>query len=323
MVILLEALKMSKRNNNHVNPLSAWLLNHIRSLFFSLGEIIHTPFASLLTIIVIGIAMALPAGLYAVLQNMQAFSQQWNKSPTISLYLKQDISANAITTLQDNLAKNKYIASVKYISPEEGLKQFAQTDKLRGAVATLDTNPLPGVMIVTPIDNETPDQLKALFTTLQQIPLVDVGQLNMTWLRRLYDIILVGKRLAYLLSIIFGLGVTLIIGNTIRLIMQSKRDEINVMKLVGATKGFIRRPLLYRGTTYGILGGLTSWLIVLAMLHWLKQPAVNLANTYNQTISFSSFGVVQGLVVVAVCGILGFIGSWFTANWHIAKPERI
>ena len=161
--------------------------------------------------------------------------------------------------MQANLSKNKNIASVVYISPEEGLKQFAQTDALREAIATLDKNPLPGVMVITPIDNQTPDQLNTLFTNLKEIPLVDIGQLDLTWLRRLYDIIIIGKRLAYLLSIIFGLGVTLIIGNTIRLIMQSKRDEINVMKLVGATKSFIRRPLLYRGTLYGILGGIISW----------------------------------------------------------------
>ena len=313
---------MSKRDNNHINPLSSWLLNHTRSLFFSLGEIIHTPLTSMLTIIVIGIAMALPAGLYAILLNMQSFSEQWNKSPTISLYLKQDLSSNAITTLQEDLSKNKQVASVQYISPEEGLKQFTQTDMLRNAIATLNNNPLPGVMVVTPIDNQTPDQLNTLFITLKEIPLVEIGQLNMTWLRRLYDIILIGKRLTYLLSIIFGFGVVLVIGNTIRLIMQSKHDEINVMKLVGATNSFIRRPLLYRGTLYGLLGGATSWGIVLTMLYWLKQPAINLANTYNQTISLSNFGIVQGITVVLVCGLFGFIGSWFTANWQISKPEK-
>jgi cell division transport system permease protein len=302
--------------------LKNWATNHTRAFLSSLGETVRTPFVNLLTFLVIGIAMTLPAGLFIVLQNVRMLDQQWHHTPTISLYLKQNLSDQALQTLQKDLLANPSINKIHYISPEQGLNDLSQQQSLGDTQSLLKQNPLPGVMIITPHANETPQQLQQLLDSLNQLPLVDVSQLNMTWVKRLYNIIQIGSDLTEILTVLFALGVILIIANTIRLTMHNKRAEINVMKLMGAKSSFIRRPLLYRGFLSGLFGGVIAWLLVYLTLARLTKPANALAQSYDTNLFVHTVSIQQGLIIVVLCAFLGVIGAAVTTFWQLYKHEE-
>lgn len=312
----------TKTETKPYGPLSHWLLCHIRALLFGLGEMVRTPFATLLTLIVIGIAMSFPAGLYILLQNFQGLNDHWNGSPSISLYLKQNTSPDQIAQLTQQLQNNTNIQHVQYISPKQGLTEFSKLTQFGNILSQLTNNPLPPVIVVTPAKQfNTPTDLNNLLTSLKQIPQVDVGQLDMAWVKRLYYIVTLSKRIVYAMAILFSIGVILIVGNTIRLTTQTHQQEMNVLKLIGATHAFIRRPMLYRGLIYGLLGGLIAWSLVSVMLEYLQAPAAALAKTYNSILLLQGLGIQTGLSILLSCSLLGLIGSWLATNRHLNAPE--
>ncbi len=313
----------------HKNPstlqhsrLSYWALSHCRALLFGMGEMTRTPLSSLMTFIVIGIAMAFPAGLYVFLKDLQGVSQYWNGNPRISLYLKQNVSDGQIKDLENTLRNNPQIAKVDYISPEEGLAQFARKTQLGNLVNSLPSNPLPGVIMVTPTQElQSPDALETLLKQLNTISLVSVGHLDMQWVKRLFYVVTLGKRVTYALTFLFGLGVIIIVGNTIGLAMQEHQQEINVLKLVGATQAFIRRPLLYRGMLFGFVGGIFACCFDAAMVSWLSGPARALINSYQASLQTPGLGIGVGFGIVLICTLLGFLGAWATVQRHLYSKE--
>jgi cell division transport system permease protein len=246
-------MNKNQQQPNKLKPLTLWLLNHCRAFVFSIGDIVRSPIASILTLAVIGIAMALPTGMLVLLRNFQIISQHWQGQPSISLYLKQNTNQQQINTLIKTLTANPAIAKVDYISPNTGLKNFEQQTHFDQLVKQLKQNPLPPVIVVTPTPNhQSPEKLQTLLNFIKTMPGVDVGQLDLAWVKRLYYLISLGQRFTYTLAMLFALAVILIIGNTIRLTTQNHRQEIIVLRLIGATTSFIRRPLLYRGVLYGM-----------------------------------------------------------------------
>ncbi len=311
---------MNEQKKTQLNYLSFWILSHIRALFFGLGELIRNPFASLMTLLVIGIAIALPAGLYILLQNVQTVGKDFSGTPTISLYLKSD--AGDAEQLKNSLQKMSDIQKIDLISPEQGLKDFEQQTKINNIAQLLQKNPLPTVLIVTPTaDAQTPEKMGSLATQLKSRAEVADVQFDMTWVKRLYYIILTAQRLALLLGILFGIGVILIIGNTIRLTTQSHREEINILKLIGATSAFIRRPLLYRGFLYGLFGSFLALMLIFVMSSWLEGPVSELARTYDINISFSGPSFNEIFFIVGLSCLFGLIGSWFAIQRHLFKQE--
>ena len=304
-----------KQPLNNLPPLTHWLLCHLRAFIFGVGELARTPLATFMTLIVIGIAMALPAGLYVMLCSFQNISAHWQGHPSISLYLQQDISSNQQSILIQRLKSNPDIAQVTYISPEQGLAEFAKLTQFGSALAELKQNPLPAVLVITPPTRaQTPNALQALLSHLKTLPEVNLAQLDMAWMKRLYYMITLGERITYTLALLFGVGVILIIGNTIRLTTQHHRQEIVILKLVGATPAFIRRPLLYRGLLYGLLGGAIAWILVSLTLWWLEAPAQALANTYDNTLLLKGLTPSMGLNIVVLCAVLGLTGAWLTVS---------
>lgn len=315
---------MNTQSNNQFNPIIAWLLNHIRACMYGFGEIVRAPLASIMTIAVIGVSMSLPSGFFLLLQNFQSISKPWDDTPSISLYLKQGISNNQIKQMLDDLKKRNDVKTVTYISPQQGLNEFKKTTEFSEFTKTLKDNPLPGVILVTPIEKEqSPTDMQNLLVDLKAIPAVDFAQLDIAWVKRLYYLITIGKRVIYTIALLFGIGVILIVGNTIRLTTQNHRQEIIILKLVGATNAFIRRPLLYRGLIYGLLGGCLAWLFVSLMLWWLSTPALRLADTYGSAFSIQGLGPITGLSILLISGTLGFLGSWLAIRRHLTAPESL
>lgn len=308
--------------SNQLNPLLLWFKNHSRAFVYSFGELCRTPFASLMTLLVIGIAMALPAGFYVVLQNFQTLSHEWNGSPTISLYLKKDLPQPEVDLVVNELKQNANFADIQYISPAEGLAQFAKQIQFSNVLKGIQSNPLPGVIIATPTqDNQAPAKIQALLKQLQNLAQVNQARLDLAWVKRLYYIITISERITIALAILFCIGVVLIIGNTIRLSAESYQTETAVLRLIGATNAFIRRPLIYRGFLYGFLGGSIAWGLVATVLWTLETPAQNLAATYENGFVLHGLTLPAGLAIVLICTLLGTLGASITAYKQLRKPE--
>lgn len=312
---------MTEQKNTQINRLSFWLISHFRAFFYGLGELVRHPFASFMTLLVIAIAVALPAGLYFLLQNVQTLGKDFSGTPTISLYLKPD--AGDPQVLKNSLTKLPNIQKIEIITPDQGMREFEQQTKINDISQLLQKNPLPTVLVITPEpDAQNPEKMGILATQLKNVSEVAEVQFDMTWVKRLYYIVQSAERLAIILGILFGVGVILIIGNTIRLTTQNHREEINILKLIGATSAFIRRPLLYRGVLYGFFGSLLALLIITVMSEWLKDPIYALAQTYNINVDFSGPSFSDILFIVGLSSLFGLIGSWFAIQRHLFTRER-
>jgi cell division transport system permease protein len=297
---------------------------HLRASLASLGRLTRDPFASLLTIAVIGIALALPATLFIVLQNTQNLTHSWkNNSTQISVYLKTNISKTRTQDLLHQLRTNPEIANVAYISPQRGLQEFSQILGNQKVIDILHKNPLPGVILVSPIlSMHSSLAINQLVDTLKNLPEVDNAELDLQWLQRLNNIIYVAKQSVLALAFLLGIGVLLIIANTIRLATQNERKEIYILQLVGATNSFIRRPFLYAGIWYGLCGGLIAWIVISVILWWLKAPVAKLASSYNSDFYLQTLSA-KATINLLMSGIfLGLIGAWLVISQELMTKRH-
>ncbi len=298
-----------------------YLLRHLQVMLFSLGQLWRQPLASAMTIVVIGIALALPAGLYVLLQNINAISGQWDDASQVSLFLKHQTSEQQATQLHDELKTWPTIADVHYQSANHSLEEFRELSGLAELLDTLPNNPIPAVIIVTPRPLLAEAEIATLVERLSQKPQVDLAQLDMEWLQRLRSISDTTERGISILGLLLSLSVLLVIGNTIRLAILSRETEIKVMKLVGGTNAFVRRPFLYTGFWYGVLGGLIAWFTLLLSLNFLDGPINKLADLYNSQFTLSWY-TVDTFLVLPLAGLsLGILGAWLAIGRHLNAIE--
>lgn len=309
---------------NQFNHLNLLFVSHLRAFLFALGEMVRAPLTSFLTVIVIGVATSLPAALYLFLQNFEGINHYWSGTLHISLYLKPSLTPLETNSILQELRGKSEIADVNYISPQEGLIEFEKATGLASSLNNLKENPLPGVVVLTPQRQyQSPEQLESLIDSIKLIPNVDTAQFDMTWIKRLYYLIQIAQRITYALAILFSFGVILIVGNTIRLITQNNRQEIAVLRLIGATSAFIRRPFLYRGILYGFLGGLVAWILVSLLLWWLATPFGVVAQSYNSQLGLKGFSPLSVFAILGICSLLGLIGAWFSVNKQLRAEETL
>lgn len=299
-----------------------YLQRHLQVFLGSLGRLSRTPLSSLMTATVIGITLALPTGLYVVLHNVQELSGGWQGTTRISVYLKQDIGADRAQALAAKLRARPGVADVRYISPEEGLKEFRRASGFGAALDALTSNPLPPVLVVQPaLGERDPQQVQGLLDALRQLPEVDMAQLDMRWVERLYAFMALAQRGVSVVAAMLALAVLLVVGNTIRLDIQNRREEIEITKLVGGTDAFIRRPFLYSGLWYGLLGGVIAWLLVTVALWLLQGPVHRLALLYSSGFSLTALGAGASLKLLGGSALLGLLGSWLAVGRHLAEIE--
>ncbi|MDF1760644.1 MAG: permease-like cell division protein FtsX [Coxiellaceae bacterium] len=300
--------------------LSFWLTSHLRALFFALGELSRAPFQSLATLLVIAIAMALPIGFYTLLGSTQKMSQHWHNQPSITLYLKKDISSVQTDLLIKQLQANPKVQQAQYISPNQGLAQFAKVARIENVLGSLKNNPLPAVIVITPIrSQQSPAHITALRAQLPLNNWVASAQVDQLWVKRFYYLMTIAKRVCYALAIVFGLGVILITGNTIRLSLQKHCQEISLLRLIGATASYIIRPMLYRGLLYGLLGGAIALLLVTLLFRWLANPISQFAATYADQVNLHLLSASFAWVVIAICGLLGLVGAWVASRQFLRQ----
>jgi len=298
------------------------LLRHLQVFFYSLGQLSRQPLSLFMTAAVIGIALALPTGLHVLLQNAQQISGGWDGSAHISLFLKKSVSDKQAKTLARKLGQRNDIARVDYLSREQTLAEFKQQSGFGDALKALKKNPLPSVLIIQPAQaNKQPQQTAILLEDLRKNSKVDLAQLDMQWVKRLYAIMDIVHRGVIVLAALLALAVLLVVGNTIRLAIQNRRDEIVVMKLIGGTDAFIRRPFLYTGFWYGFFGALLAFIMVYAALLLLSGPVEKLTALYHNNFELSLLDFSTTLVLLVTGVMLGLVGSWLAVGRHLRDIE--
>ena len=303
--------------------LENYLINHLRAFFASLGGLVRTPFASLMTAAVIGVALALPGGFHALLLSVQSLASGWEgEVAQVSLFLKPDIKEEAARSLAWRLRSRDDVAGVRYISPQQALEEFQRSSGLSDALAYLDDNPLPVVLVVKPaLDIAEPEAMRGLVQRLQVLPEVDSTQLDWAWLERLHALVALANRVMASVGAVLAVAVLFIVGNTIRLAIENRREEIIITKLVGATDAFIRRPFIYGGIWYGLAGGFIALLIVDGVLWGLSGPVAHLAALYKSDFQLGMMGGMEALVILLAGAGLGWLGAWLAVGRHLRHIE--
>jgi cell division transport system permease protein len=299
-----------------------WANQHLQSAVATLGRLMRTPIPTGMTIAVIGIALALPAALYVLTENLRTMAGGWDQAAAISLFLHQDIDDEKAVDVAEQLRGRPDLAQVHLVSREQALNEFRALGGFEEALSQLKSNPLPAVLALYPqASYSTPEQLEALHDELMTLPEADFARMDTLWLQRFQAILDLAQRAVLLFSVLLGLGVLLIVGNTIRLEILNRRTEIEIMELVGATGAFIRRPFLYAGAWYGLLGGLTAWFLVTIAVILLQQPVSRLASLYRSEFPLSGLGPLAMLAILSGSVLFGLIGSWIAVNRHLRGAE--
>lgn len=300
---------------------TAWLSHNLQGALASLGRMFRTPLPTAMTIAVIAIALALPASLYVVTRNLTTLGEGWGQTAAISLFLKTKTDSTQAQALAGKLKARPDLAEVTLIGPDEALAELGSYGGFTDAIAQLEENPLPTVLALQPTrDMRSPRALEGLRDELAALPQADFARLDTQWIRRFQAIVSLAQRSVFLLGGALGLAVLLVVGNTIRLEIENRRSEIAIMELVGATPAFIRRPFLYTGCWYGLLGGIGAWVLVSLSLILLQGPVSGLAALYDTQFPLSGLGpAALPMMLGSLC--LGLLGSWVSVGRHLTAIE--
>jgi cell division transport system permease protein len=305
-----------------MGAVQTWLARHAQTLVGSLGRIVQHPLATVMTVGVIAVALALPLFLDVLLQNTRAATANWNQTFDLSVYLNKKAGGARAQGLAKQLRAREDVAAVRLITAEQALADFRAASGFGKALDALTDNPLPNTLVVTPtLAASTPEGMSALRIAVAAMPDVDTVQLDTEWVQRLNAILDLLRRVVWLTGALLGLGVVLVVGNTIRLDILNRRAEIEVMKLVGATDGFARRPFLYSGIWYGLGGGLGAVGVVVLAVTVLVRPVEHLAGLYGSQFQLRGLGWLSAVRLLCAAIGLGWLGSWLAATRHIRAVE--
>jgi cell division transport system permease protein len=299
-----------------------FLQRHAQVALDSLGRLYRNRVSSLMTAAVIAIALAMPAGLYLLLDNLERLSGAWDGQASMSVFLKNTLSTSAAEALANSVREWPEVSSVQLVTPEQALQEFSQRSGFADVLDTLEENPLPVVLIIMPASSHSePAAASALRDRFSRLPETELAQLDLQWVQRLAAILDIAHRITLIIGALLALAVLLVIGNTIRLEIQNRHEEILVTKLIGATNGFVRRPFLYSGIWYGILGSLIAWLVVETGFWMLSEPVARLAGLYHSDFSLETLPLLLLAILTVGGALLGLLGSWLAVGRHLNAIE--
>jgi cell division transport system permease protein len=302
--------------------INAYFARHAQVLVGSLGRIMRQPFATLMTMGVIAVALALPLFLSLLLQNARIATGNWNEAYDLSVYMDKKASAGRVQSLAKQLRQRGDVAAVRIITADQALAEFRNDSGFGKALDALSDNPLPDTLVVTPtLTASTPQGTETLKGAIAALSDVQTVQIDTDWVKRLHAMLDLLRRVVLLTGGLLGVGIVLIVSNTIRLDILNRRAEIEVMKLVGASDGFARRPFLYSGIWYGLGGGLLALTLVAVASMVLARPVAHLAFLYGSDFRLEGLKLVLGLGVLSLAVALSWLGSWLAATRHIRAIE--
>jgi cell division transport system permease protein len=301
---------------------SSYGTRHLQALFGALGRLARAPLATMLTLMVIGVALALPAGLALLVNNLRTATGDLGNAVDFTVHFKLGTPIERVEQIAKGGRDHAGIASITVTSATQALEEFKQASGFGDALSALEDNPLPHHLVVRPDKNASgPTEVENLRRYFAAFPEVDIVQLDLDWIRRLHSMLDVLKRVLWLVVAVLGLGVLAVIGNTIRLEIQQRRPEIEVTKLVGGSNAFVRRPFLYTGLFYGLFGALLAALIVTGGLVYHDQAVGELSAQYGSRFRLAGLDV-RGLgILVGVGAGLGWLGALISTGRHLRAIE--
>jgi cell division transport system permease protein len=302
-------------------PVATWFLRHVSTAVGALGRLARQPFASFMTILVIAVTLALPAALHLVIKNAQSVSGSWANALDFSVYLASGTSVDEAAALARLIEQRADVASVTLIAADEALAEFKEQSGFGTALDQLRENPLPHALVVRPTGANTAESMTLLQEEIANLPEADFVQADTEWVQRFHAILDILQRAITMAAILLGAAIVVVIGNTIRLDIQNRREEIEVTKLIGASNAFVRRPFLYSGLWYGLGGGVLALVLVAYGLYVLKAPVSRLAGLYDSPYTLLALSFRESLLIVTTGVVLGLAGSWLAAARHMRRIE--
>lgn len=296
----------------------AWREQHLYSLVSSLGRLAARPFATGLTVGVMAIALALPLGLGLALGNIERFSGSVTESREIGVFLKHDVTVAQARDLATGIGARADVAGVSVRTPDEGLAEFRAMSDLAGALDVLEENPLPTVLVVQPKGDG--DSLAA---DLRQLPQAEIVQHDAAWRQRLSAWLAFGERVVQVVAVLLGLGVLLVVGNTVRLDIGARSEEIAVLQHLGATDAFVRRPFLYLGAWYGLAAGVLAGALLLGAGLLMQGRLSALVASYGTQFALSGPGLRGSLMLLAGSALMGWLGAWLATGHHLRRTRPV
>ena len=296
--------------------MNTWLAQHWQAFALALRRLVATPVNTLLSLLAIGIALALPAGGQMLLANALQLARDGAPTPRISLYVDLAADKRAVQQIEARLKSHPAIKSAQLIPREATLARMKASEGLGDVIDALPGNPFPDAFVVTPTD-DAPAAMDALADELRKLPKVEHVQLDSDWARRLDALLRVGRTGVVLLALLLGVGLVAITFNTIRLQVMASRAEIELSRLLGATDAFVRRPFHYFGVLLGLLGGGLAWLIVAAATLWLDEPIGELARLYSLDFALRPLALVDSLALLVAAAALGWLGAGLSLRQHL------
>ena len=310
------------KTSDKPNALNSYVNHHQKTYKATFKQLLKQPLASFFTCAVIGIAFVLPALLAIILNNIQSVQHNWDGSAQITLFLKKGVPAIDGATLSETIAKKPSITSSHFVDNDTALEEFKERFKLEDAVDYLDANPLPHVILVQPDKSlKSIEHIEQIKNSLLKFPEVEGALLDVMWVQRLNSITELLQRAAWVIAFMLGAAVILILGNTIRLFIENRKEEIAVVKLVGGTNAFVRRPFLYMGVFFGLGGSIIAWVLINLTLYMLNGPIEDLAQSYQSTFSLSGFSFESTLLLIILGMTLGWFGAWLSVRKHLDDIE--
>ncbi len=302
-------------------PVATWALRHVSTMIGSLGRLARQPFATMMTVLVIAITLALPAAMHLVVKNARAISGSWDNALDFSVYLDTSVSLEDATKLRDIIAQRADVADVRLITAAEALDEFKGESGFGAALDYLADNPLPHTLVVRPAASNTEETVVLLEEELGNLPETDVVQVDTEWVQRFLAILDILQRAVMIGAALLGAALIIIIGNTIRLDIENRREEIEVTKLIGASNAFVRRPFLYSGIWYGLGGGVFALGLVGYGLFALRPAVARLSGLYGSNFEVLSLSLGESGAIVLTGVLLGLFGSWLAAARHMRRIE--
>jgi cell division transport system permease protein len=272
-------------------------------------------------ILVIAVTLALPAAINLVIKNAQSISGSWNSALDFSVFLKQDISEDEAQGLGSLIGQRADVSSVVFVSASEAMRDFKIQSGFGAALDQLPENPLPHTLVVRPSPGNTSASMTLLQEELGNLPETDHVQVDTEWVQRFHAILDIVRQAIVIGAALLGIAIIVVIGNTIRLDIENRRDEIEVTKLIGASNAFVRRPFLWTGFWYGLFGGLMALALVYYGLFLLQAPVARLAGLYQGNISVASMTLQEAGGIIGVGVFLGLFASWVTTARHMRRIE--
>lgn len=294
-----------------LNPLHLLLKHHEHALILCYKRFRQATFANILTLFVVVIAFTLPSVMYVLLNNMHGLNENINSGSQLTLYLQKNVPVAQVNRLVNSLKQQTDIKNVRYISPQEGLEEFAKQSDFDDMLNSLTENPLPGVIIIqTPFGEDNEEVLLEWQKNLSKLPIVESAQLDKQWIKRLDAILTLAKKIAWAVGALLAVGVIFIVSNAVSLATQRHKKEIEIYELVGATANFIRRPFLYTGAFFGFIGGILAWFLVSIIVHWINPSVIELGKLYSTHWSLLGLSAHDAFLLIIFSTLLGLFGAW-------------